>query len=163
MQIAALGVGGGGPEAAAQLLALPKADQTKVSDTFKKLNDVSKKQAKEFGGDFYDAQVKAAKGTLDGLKKHKKALETHMRNLGAEIARGFAHELGVSLNPKGKGGKNDKAGGKGGGGDGSNDKRTEIHHHDAPLIGHADIHTKVDLDRYERERAFRNRKHRVGG
>jgi hypothetical protein len=173
-----------GNAAAKQLLGLSVADLRAVSGDFTALNAFAAAQSDLLGDTYYDAGIKSAKAHLKEMQAQQAALNKIFEKTADAFATRLARNLHVDLTPGRRGRATHDNGGwlqtgrtlavnntgrpeavltaqqwgqmerlisaveRGGG-------------HGAPFIGSAVIRETVDLDRYERQRAFRERRTRV--
>jgi len=171
-----------GLAAANQLLALPAADRQAVIGDFKFLDSFAEQYAVKLGDAYYDAGIKAAQATVDRLT----AQQREMNKVFEKAADAFIEQLvsKLGLNPKKKKKKATHDAG------GFLETGTSLVVNNtgqpepvltadqwrsiqrlvndpgrgrigAPMIGTAVIRENVDLARYERQRAFRERSTRV--
>ena len=185
-QIAQLGPTDGN-NAALQLLALSDKQLRAAGGDFTALESFASQQSAALGGTYYNAGIESAKATLTKMQKDQREYNQVFETAADKFATRLAKNLHVDLTPGRRRHRNRDSGGwldlgetlvsnntgakeavltaqqwdqmdrlirvleRGGGGGGG-----------APLIGHAVIRENVDLARYERQRAFRNRSTRVG-
>jgi hypothetical protein len=185
LQVAGLGLVDGAA-AAAQLHGLNAKDRGEVTKLFNQLNKDSGPTgiAGQIGDAVYGPAIAAAKKSLQALPKDKDVIAA-MNALGEQIVNGFRKVLNLPVSkPKPK--ATHDAGGwlaRGRSLVVNNTGKPEAVLNNAqwsqvdrliaavqqgqqggsraPLIGHADIHSTVDLEKYERQRAFRDRSTRM--
>lgn len=169
-----------GTAAARQLLALKPSERAGVIADFKFLDEYAKKYSTKLGDAYYDAGIKSAQATVDGLVKRQASLDAVFDKAAEAFIASISKKLGLDKKAKKKAKATHDAGGYLPTGTSlvvNNTGKPEPvlsptqwrsltesgprGRMGAPMIGQAVIRENVDLARYERQRAFRERSTRV--